>query len=48
LGTGKQAMTALMERSVDLSDKDAVEAAIRTYNAEQLARRLQESKPPRG
>lgn len=43
-GPGKQVMSALMERGVDLSDKDAVEAAIRAYNAEQLARRLEESR----
>lgn len=47
-GTGKQVMTALVERGVDLSDKDAVAAAIRAYNAEQLARRLQESMESRG
>jgi hypothetical protein len=47
-GTGKQVMTALLERGVDLPDKDAVAAAVRAYNAEQLARRLQESMESRG
>jgi hypothetical protein len=33
--------TALLERGVDLSDKDAVADALRVYNAEQLARPME-------
>ena len=50
-GPGRQVATALLERGVDLSDlsdKDAVGAAIRAYNAEQLARRLEETPGRRG
>ncbi|MHB8273535.1 MAG: hypothetical protein ACYDC9_02010 [Dermatophilaceae bacterium] len=47
-GAGRQVMTALLERGVDPSDKDAAEVAIRAYNAEQLARQLQGSQERRG
>jgi hypothetical protein len=41
-GPAKQITLALQERGIDLTDKDAVELAVRQYNAEQLARRLRD------
>lgn len=41
-GPGKQVMAALLQRGVDVNDQQAVEHAVRAYNAEQLARRLVE------
>lgn len=42
-GPAKQIMARLVAEGVDLADHDAVNQAIGSYNAEQLARRLQES-----
>lgn len=39
-GPAKQVVTALEEQGVDLTDRGAVEAAVRGLNAENLARRL--------
>ena len=39
-GPAKQVVTALEERGIDLTDRGAVDAAVRGLNAENLARRL--------
>ncbi|RZJ52609.1 MAG: hypothetical protein EON49_23750, partial [Acidovorax sp.] len=39
-GPGKQVVAALSERGIDLTDRHAVDDAIRQLNAEQLAHRL--------
>jgi hypothetical protein len=44
-GPAKTIATALQERGIDLTDREAVDDAIRAYNAEQLARRLIDSGP---
>ncbi|WP_316783716.1 hypothetical protein [Streptomyces sasae] len=47
-GPAKQISAALAARGIDLTDRDAVDAAVRNLNAEQLARQLTDRPRPSG